>query len=131
MTSEQLIFWSEEHRARITARDMPQDQEGMATDWMARVLALPLIMSDLHKDADHVGLSGKMSRMYYHHGTHADFSDLPQALPKSGILLHGECWTSNILGNQTSQDKDYSWSDIVTQDAPHRYYLSRKALKGK
>lgn len=133
MTLGLLTCLSEERPAKTIARDTPQDQEGLVTAWMETVLASPSIMSDLWSDGNQHGqdgLFGKMSLTSWRHGIPVDFSALPQTLPRSGILLPGECLTSDTLGHPISQDKDCSWSDIVTQDAPQQYYLSRKALNG-
>jgi hypothetical protein len=121
----QLTFFAEEPPAKTLALET---RTGLG--WMDQVRLSPSVTSDLWNDTSPVGSSGKMFRMRWGVGIPRDFSALPQTLPSSGILLPGECLISDGLGNPTSPARGCSWSDIVTLDAPQRYYLSPKALAG-
>lgn len=126
----QLTFLSEAPPAKTTVSVIQPEPGGRVTDWMARVLASPFLSPGLWSDTSRDGSSGRMFQTFWRHGIPVDFSGLPQTLPNSGILLPGECLISDGLGRATSHASACSWLDIVTQDAPQRYYLSRKALAG-
>jgi hypothetical protein len=120
----------EEHLAKTSASDTLPVLATRGTVWMENVLASPFLSSGLWNDTNQNGLFGRMFRMSWRHGIPVDFSALPQTLPNSGIMSPGECWISDGLGRVTSPAHVFSWSEIVTQDAPQRYYLSQKALAG-
>lgn len=124
------MFSAEEPPAKTTASGIPQGAVRPGLVWMETVLASPSLSPELWSASRQIGSSGKMFRMSYRHGIPADFSALPQTLPKAGIMSHGECWISETLGSPTSLAPVCSWSDIVIQDAPRRFYLSRTALAG-
>ena len=124
------MFFAEEHHAKMPASDTLPGQVMPAKDWMAAVLASPFPTLASPQDTSRHGLFGRMSQISWRHGIPADFSGLPATLPNSGIMSPGECLISDTLGNPTSPDRACGWSDIVTHDAPPRYYLSQRALTG-
>lgn len=124
------MFSSEEHLAKTTASDTRQGPGTRGKEWMEAVLVSHFPSSELPSHTHQSGSYGKMFRMSCRLGIPADFSALPQTLPNSGIMSHGVCWISDTLGSPTSPVPVCGWSDIATQDAPQRFFLSRKALKG-
>lgn len=126
----QLTFLSEEHRVRISASDMQPDQGLRGREWMEAVLRSPSDLSILSSGSPQAGLFGKMSPMPYQHGIPEGWVGSSPALGTSGIHALGGFWTRKTSAPMTSPDPVLSWSDIVTQDAPPRYFLSRRAIAG-
>lgn len=124
------MFSAEELPVRTPASDTQQALATPDLDWMARVLASPSPSPESWSGTGPVGSSGRMLRMSFQPGTPEASSASPRALSHAGIMSPGECWTSAGSGPPISHERASSWSDIVTLDAPQRYYLSPRALAG-
>ena len=128
---QMLMSFAAEPRAKTAASDILPGPGGQVTDWMATVLGLPLPSPESPGNIPLTGSFGRMCRTFWARGIPVDFSGLPLTLLKSGMLLPGECWISDTLGNPTSRAPGFGWSEIVQiQGAPLRFCLSRKAVVG-
>lgn len=127
----QLTLLSEEV---LVSHSASQDSE---KDWMIRVVTLHSPILQSLNDISPNGLSGKMSPVRCPQAEDGTLVPSSGRWMKSGMGMHGECWTLNSLEHPTIHGLSLNdegvclLSEILeTGVVPQRFFLTAKACQG-